>query len=339
MPNLQQIATAQERQLLRTFTQTIQGVKDQATIAEIAALIDAGDIDGVVNLLQLDPGTFRPIENAVRSAYEAGGDVGAEQIGRFPTPSGTLVARFNVRNPRAEEWLRNLSSTRIVEIAEETRSVVRNVLTEGIARGQGPRTTALDLVGRIDPVTRERVGGFIGLTEGQAQWARNARQELENLDPNYLTRQRRDRRLDGAFKKAMRDGTPLKQRQIDAAVSRYQQRVLNHRGSVIARTESVNALRSGQEEAIRQAVEVGEVEGEFTTKTWQDTGDGRTRPEHAAADGQTVPVDQPFIVGGEQLMYPGDPAGSAANTIQCRCRASYQVNFAGQAAKQIQGFN
>lgn len=30
-----------------------------------------------------------------------------------------------------------------------------------------------------------------------------------------------------------------------------------------------------------------------------------------------IPVDEPFIVGGEKLMYPRDPAGSAANTINC----------------------
>ena len=337
--NLQQIATTQERAVLRAFAESIQSVKDQAVIAEIAALINRGDVEGVVNLLQLDPATFRPLENAVTAAYETGGATGAAQIGRIPVEAGTLVARFNVRNPRAEEWLRNLSSTRIVEIAEETRNVVRNVLTEGIARGQGPRTTALDLVGRIDPQTRRRVGGYIGLTENQAQWVRNAREDLETLNPHYLTRQLRDKRLDGAFRKAMESGKPLTSKQVDTAISRMQARTLRYRAEVVSRTESVNALRSGQEEAIRQAIEVGELEEEFATKTWQDTGDGRTRPEHAAADGQTVLIDQPFIVGGERLMYPGDPAGSAANTVQCRCRAAYKMNFAGQAAKEIRGFN
>jgi hypothetical protein len=32
------------------------------------------------------------------------------------------------------------------------------------------------------------------------------------------------------------------------------------------------------------------------------------------------PIDKPFDVGGEQLMYPGDPdGGSPGNTINCRC--------------------
>ena len=30
-------------------------------------------------------------------------------------------------------------------------------------------------------------------------------------------------------------------------------------------------------------------------------------------------MDEPFEVDGEQLMYPGDPAGSAGNIINCQC--------------------
>lgn len=43
------------------------------------------------------------------------------------------------------------------------------------------------------------------------------------------------------------------------------------------------------------------------------------RPGHILASGQTRPVDQPFDVEGEELMYPRDPSGSADNTINCHC--------------------
>lgn len=41
------------------------------------------------------------------------------------------------------------------------------------------------------------------------------------------------------------------------------------------------------------------------------------RVDHMAVDGQIRDVDEPFDVGGESLMYPGDPAGSPGNTINC----------------------
>jgi len=44
-----------------------------------------------------------------------------------------------------------------------------------------------------------------------------------------------------------------------------------------------------------------------------------SRDEHMSADGQEVPLDDAFIVGGEQLDYPGDHAGSAGNVINCLC--------------------
>lgn len=43
------------------------------------------------------------------------------------------------------------------------------------------------------------------------------------------------------------------------------------------------------------------------------------RPTHLLADGQVVKPDEPFTVGGEDLMYPRDPNGSPGNTINCHC--------------------
>lgn len=55
-------------------------------------------------------------------------------------------------------------------------------------------------------------------------------------------------------------------------------------------------------------------------KTWIATRDNRTREAHRiAAEQPPVPFDEPFTVWGEKLMFPLDPAGSAKNTVLCRC--------------------
>lgn len=47
---------------------------------------------------------------------------------------------------------------------------------------------------------------------------------------------------------------------------------------------------------------------------------GTTGPyDHWSAHGQRAPVNEPFIVSGEELMYPLDPAGSPGNTMNCMC--------------------
>lgn len=55
-------------------------------------------------------------------------------------------------------------------------------------------------------------------------------------------------------------------------------------------------------------------------KEWIASFDDRTRDAHAEAGAsQPIPYDDQFLVGGEFLQYPGDPAGSAANVVNCRC--------------------
>lgn len=54
-------------------------------------------------------------------------------------------------------------------------------------------------------------------------------------------------------------------------------------------------------------------------KQWWTALDERVRDWHLSVHGQIVPVNQPFIVDGEELMYPGDFGGSPHNVINCRC--------------------
>lgn len=83
------------------------------------------------------------------------------------------------------------------------------------------------------------------------------------------------------------------------------------RAEVIARTESATSENYG----IYATYKIEGVE----KKTWLATRDERTRDAHREADGQTVGIDDPFLVDGEELDFPGDPAGSAGTVIQCRC--------------------
>lgn len=56
-------------------------------------------------------------------------------------------------------------------------------------------------------------------------------------------------------------------------------------------------------------------------KQWRKSGKLHGRLEHIAAHGQVRDVDKPYDVGGEKLMYPRDPNGSAKNTINCGCES------------------
>lgn len=91
------------------------------------------------------------------------------------------------------------------------------------------------------------------------------------------------------------------------------------RARVIARTESHAASNAAQQQA---AVATGlPMLKEWVAANQPD----RTRQDHQDADGQTVELHMPFIVGGEELMQPGDPTGSAEQVINCRCVSVFVV--------------
>lgn len=90
-----------------------------------------------------------------------------------------------------------------------------------------------------------------------------------------------------------------------------------NRAITVARTESLAAVNAGAYAgALREAERRGDP---APFKTWLSTNDGRTRPAHREADKQRTLLTSPFVVGGAQLQYPGDPRGPANQTIMCRC--------------------
>ena len=91
-------------------------------------------------------------------------------------------------------------------------------------------------------------------------------------------------------------------------------RFSEYRADTIARTEILNAYGNGDWASASALGEFGPME-----KTWLATGDARTRPEHLALDGETLPMDEPFDAGGEPMMFPHDPGASAGNVVNCRC--------------------
>jgi len=59
-------------------------------------------------------------------------------------------------------------------------------------------------------------------------------------------------------------------------------------------------------------------------KAWLTSHGDNVRLAHQEAEenfgpDNPIPLDQPFLVAGEELMYPGDPAGSPENVINCHC--------------------
>lgn len=314
------------------FLQAIQGVVDAVLLDRLIEAIKQGDVNGAFGLLSIDDAAMRPITATLERAFEAGGVLTTDGFPkRLNTSSGAAVIRFDVRNARAEKWIREQSSQLVTRVADDTRTALRNVMTERLAAGSGPRNTALDIVGRIDPVTKRRTGGIVGLTVPQERAVSNMRKDLDALDERYFTRERRDKRFDRTVRKAIDNGKKLDNETISKLTGRYKDNLLELRGTTIARTEAIQALNRSDYEATMQAVDQGAIKRKYVQRVWDSAGDdGRTRDTHLAMDGQTIGLDEPFISpSGARLMFPGDTSLGAPGeeTISCRCRVRMKIDW------------
>lgn len=63
------------------------------------------------------------------------------------------------------------------------------------------------------------------------------------------------------------------------------------------------------------------VDKKQNTHTWVSMRDERVRVSHWEADGQTVPINEPFIINGYKMMFPLDDSMGAPidEIINCRC--------------------
>jgi len=84
------------------------------------------------------------------------------------------------------------------------------------------------------------------------------------------------------------------------------------RSLVIARTESTKTANFG--------INMGAESSDYDVqKFWINTKDKRTRRSHLLMTQDRIAINQPFIVGGVPMMYPGEVGAPAAEVVNCRC--------------------
>lgn len=322
------------RQVADAFFKALDDLKKGVRLQQVVVAIENNDIEGALNALDIDPAAFNDMLDRIREAHTAGGNAAVDAMPKR-NPDGTaLRVRFDGRAMAAEDWLRRHSSELITRTTADMRAAVRASLADSLAKGQNPRTAALDIVGRMNRVSQRRVGGILGLSVPQEEYVRSSREELASKDPkllnNYLTRKLRDRRFDRTVTKAIREGTKPPREIAAKAVNAYERRLLKLRGETIARVETMTALQKGKRQAFDQAVADGKVKEADIKKAWRSAGDFRVRHTHVMLNGDSVRFNEPFVsASGARLMHPMDTSlGAGLSEIAgCRCDCEYRIDF------------
>jgi len=284
-------------------------------VAQIQRALESRGLEGVMAL-------FEGLEDklqlqAARQLEQAIGESGRATVGMMPT-AAVLNAdfAFSSLSPATVDFINNYRFNLIRQVSEGTREAIRNKLRRDIVAGVNPRRTA------------SAIRGSIGLTARQELAVDNYRRALEELDPQALDRKLRDRRFDGSVRRAIDRGRPLTRQQVDRMVDRYRERFVRHRAATIARTESMRAVTVGQQSAIRQMLAAGAIDETKVRRHWVFTRDKRTRIDHRLIPGMNeegVGLSEPYVTPLGPMMFPRDPNGTAANTVQCRCTERFAL--------------
>lgn len=184
------------------------------------------------------------------------------------------------------------------DVDEEVRAVIEGMLDElsrGVVGAFQLGDNAGLILGRIDVASQ--VDHFVRLVTG--------------IGPD-LARRIHDELAQGV---GLGESIPQIAERVDGVFA-----MAERRATLIARTETNRAANAGLSTA------AGEIHRELPlVKTWLATEDERTRDDHADTDGQTVPYDEAFDVGGEAAMFPCDPDLSAEQACNCRCTLTFEA--------------
>ena len=201
-------------------------------------------------------------EDTTREVMTAAGEESFRDLrGTIASPTSTLLsASFTVENPYSRVYIRERSSRLIVQITEETREAVKDILDIAIRNGVPPKELA------------PRIGNTVGLF---SRWARAVDNRLGNL---------------------LQAGVPFSEAKDEAA--KYANKLKRRRGENIARTEIVNASNQGTMDSWSIAQDNQWIPSN-TQKRWiSGFGSARTCKFCSALHGSTVGVNEAFPDAG-----------------------------------------
>ena len=306
------------------FYAAIYGARANVNAADLIAALQAGDVERAVQLLRIDQGVLFPLDDAVRSAFIAGGQ-------SVVAPKGLSGAfSFAGRHLRAERIAQAIGSELIQGIQEDTLAMARLVIVTGLQEGFSPQKVQRDLTGTLNRLTGRREGGFLGLTAQQADSIISGRAKLASGDPvlmrEYLGLKQRSKLFDPQIKKAIKEGRAITGADLDKIIAAHKNKALKYRGEMIAKNETFSAQAAGRDEAYRQMLERPDVAA--VTKRWQHGLSAIPRLDHLRMDGVVLDFDQKFTMDdGVQMAYPHDPIGGPKHAISCRCVCIYRVRL------------
>ncbi len=183
-----------------------------------------------------------------------------------------LGSSFSLTNPYAIQAAQSIVGDMVTGVSEETIDAIRSAIAQSIENGIPPRQAA------------KYISSLTGLNGPQTATLAKFRQGLVD--------------------------SKLPLGKVESMTSSYGARLLQQRGLLIARTETIRASVAGTQAGWQQAIQQGQLDSQTMGQVWIDTEDERTCPDCTAlAASDPIPFGEQFEDGQDG---PPDHPG-------CRC--------------------
>lgn len=321
-----------EPEIRRAFMASVTDISANVYWPALIAALESYDIESAIAALHIDAAAFAEYSSAMSAAYATAGASTAAQIAQ-------IGVRFNMTNPRAQEWIAQNVGERITGFVQEQVQAARDIIGEGYAKGMGPRQIGLDLAGRV--VNGKREGGILGLDAPRARTYQKVIEAMrtsagvadivtEHRDGTLSVKYKVNKATEARILKAYRNGTAVPASDRAISERQYKNALLKARADTIGRTETASAVMNARFEQWRQLAELQGLDASAVIKTWIHAA-GATehhRPTHLAMNGKSVQgLYTPFVFGdGTQMQCSHDANGGPENVISCRCSVSFRIS-------------
>lgn len=318
------------------FLASVNALRGGVDFAAVVAALEARDIEGAIDAMNIERDAFFAYGEAKRSAYAESGSLAAQHI--VDVGASPIGIRFGMANPGAEAWIAENVGQRITNVIADQVQAVRTAIGAGFTRGEGPLTIATDIAGRV--IGGRRQGGLLGLDGPRATRLDAIIQGMKtpegvqslvvrhlngSLSVRYQVNPQTAQRILSAYRRG--EAVPIKAQEI--STYQYRNALLKSRAETIARTETAQSVMSARHEAWTQVMSRRNLPPEAIIKTWVHGGGVKEpRLHHVAMAGTSVRgLESPFIFSnGATLRYAHDPEGDPAEILNCGCNTSFFVD-------------
>lgn len=274
---LHRIADSLKPRARRAFLKALGDIRAGVDPAALQRALAAQDVQQVMRAVRAAgfEDEYRQLQAVLRTSVSEGADATLAHL----KPVLGMTLSFDLKNPRAQAWLRQHGGALVREVSDETRLAIRNLTVRMFTDGIPPEKAA------------RMLRGSIGLTARQEAAVANYRAQLLRYSQgDNVTREA----IRSRFTLSPRIPAKLSEARAEALTQKYRDRFVNYRANVIATHEPLQGAEAGKVMIWDEMADAGAFDKATAKRGWIVTPDDRLCPICAPMVGQVVGYDEPF---------------------------------------------